>query len=96
MIEMLNKNYMTRVCCIFSICWVSLFAAHTAYPQETRDSNVYYLNRGDLVPGRMGMYRKLQAPYGTPVDESFFQAVKLTAPAGVSIAGAMEGQFTEL
>lgn len=96
MIEMNHKNFMTRVCCVFSVCWVCLFTAHTAYPQETRDSNVYYLNRGDLVPGRMGAYRKLQAPYGTPVDETYFQAVKLTAPAGVSIAGAAEGRFAAL
>lgn len=93
---MLSINFTTRICCVFSVCWVSFFAVGTAWPQVAEPTNVYYLNRGDMTPGRVGAYRHLRAPYGTPVDETFFQAVKLTAPAGVSIAGAMEGQFTGL
>ncbi len=97
MVEMYHKNFMTRVLCALSLCCLCVFTARTAFAQDEMDvRQTSYSGRTDMTPGRVGTYRTYQAPYGSPVDETYFQTVKLTAPRGALVAGAVEGQFEEL
>ncbi|MDO4550556.1 MAG: hypothetical protein Q4C96_04825 [Planctomycetia bacterium] len=82
-----------KIMCVLSA--VFLFGVTGGHGQtiHTQKKDVQYIYNGNLTPGYVGAIRTLQAPHGTPVDETYFQPVKLMGAGGIQIAPAAEGRF---
>ena len=94
---MFRKNFIAQAFGVSALLLTVIAASVSARAQNrTQNPPVQYLYTEGLPPGNVGGLRTLQAPYGTPVDETYFQAVKIMGPAGMWMSPASDGEFLPL
>lgn len=94
---MFPRKRMTAAMSVFCFSFLTFMSVSPTDAQvRTGNAGVQYLYQGGLPPGQVGGLRTLQAPYGTPVDETFFQPVKILADDDTLVAPAADGQFMPL